>query len=257
MVHDTRLLAVRVLVLLVFFAFLEGITQANLVRRIFLVPVSEIFISIFKMFVEGSYIPDFYQHIGTTLTEIILAYAIVSTSGVVLGFVIGWRKFIGDIFEPLILAFYAIPSIILYPVLFLSLGYGPPSKVAYGVLVGFFPVLAGTIAAVRQIDTQWVKVARSVGARTRTILFEVVIPGAAPIVIDGLRLGLALTIIGVLAGELVASLEGLGNLIKVARFTYETVRLFGLISLTIGLTAIVDLVFRLLITRFRKYATEG
>ena len=85
-------------------------------------------------------LPPLAEHVWLTVKEIAAAYAIAVAAGLWLGFLLGLRTTVGRVYEPLLAALYAVPSVIWYPSLMLFFGLGPASKIAFGVLLGFFPV---------------------------------------------------------------------------------------------------------------------
>ncbi|WP_410970034.1 ABC transporter permease, partial [Salmonella sp. SAL4458] len=91
------------------------------------------------------------------------AYALAVLGGVWLGFAMGLQRSVGRIYEPLLSALYAIPSVVWYPSLMLFFGLGPASKIAFGVLLGFFPVVLSVLAGIRQVPPHLVAVAVSMG----------------------------------------------------------------------------------------------
>ena len=82
-----------------------------------------------------------------TSVGVLLAVA----GGLWVGFLLGLRKTLGRIYEPLLAALYAVPSVVWYPSLMLFFGLGPASKIAFGVLLGFFPVTLAVLAGIRQV----------------------------------------------------------------------------------------------------------
>lgn len=172
-----------------------------------------------------------------TLFELLVAYAIASVVGVVLGVLFASSKLIGDAFEPLLLALYAIPKIILYPLVVLMLGIGMLPKIVFGVLVGIFVIIFNTTAGLRQVEPNFIRLARSVGYGRAATFFKVSLPAAAPTILAGQRLGLGYTIIGVLAAELLVVNEGIGFLIDWASVNYFTPQLYALIIVALAIGA--------------------
>src|SRR6185436_9899737 len=112
--------------------------------------------------------------------------------GLTLGFALGLPRHVGEIYEPLLAALYAIPSVVWYPSLMLFFGLGSASKIAFGVLLGFFPVVLAVLAGIRAVDPHILTVARALGAGPRTCFVKVVLPAITATLVAGLRAGLAL-----------------------------------------------------------------
>src|SRR6185503_11762489 len=136
--------------------------------------------------------------------------------GLALGFALGLPRHVGEVYEPLFSALYAIPSVVWYPSLMLFFGLGPASKIAFGFLLGFFPVVLAVLAGIRQVPPHLVAVAVSMGARPFTVFRKVMLPAMISTMVGGLRTGLALSVIGVLVGEILGSRSGIGYVINYA-----------------------------------------
>jgi NitT/TauT family transport system permease protein/taurine transport system permease protein len=96
---------------------------------------------------------------------------------------------------------YAVPIVILYPIFTAWFGIGSQSKIIFAGVYGFFPVMLSTAAGIRTIDAQLLLAARSMGATLPQQITRVIIPASIPTVLTGLRLGGALTIIGVVVAN--------------------------------------------------------
>jgi NitT/TauT family transport system permease protein len=155
----------------------------------------------------------FYGHVGATLLAFLYALAISATGGIVLGLLLGLRRFAGDVAEPVLASLYTIPKVTLYPVMLLIFGLGLSAKVAFGVIHGMIPVILFTLAAVKNIPPVLLRTARALRLAPVQTAATVLAPAVMPEIVTGLRLGFALTLLGVLIGEMFASQRGLGFLI--------------------------------------------
>jgi ABC-type nitrate/sulfonate/bicarbonate transport system permease component len=112
----------------------------------------------------------------------------------------------------------------------LFFGLDSASKIAFGFLLGFFPITLAVLAGIRQVSPQLVTVARAFGARPLTTFRKVMIPAMLFTLVGGLRTGLALTVIGVIVGEMLSSFAGLGYMISHARETLDAPNVyFGIV----------------------------
>ncbi len=155
----------------------------------------------------------FWNNVGATMAAFAMALAISAVAGVTLGLLLGMRRFAGEVAEPILSSLYTIPKVTLYPLMLLIFGLGMSAKVAFGVIHGMIPVMLFTMAAVKNLEPVLLRTARVLHlSRTQTAL-RVVAPALMPEIITGLRIGFALTLLGVLIGEMFASQRGLGFLI--------------------------------------------
>jgi NitT/TauT family transport system permease protein len=158
----------------------------------------------------------FWPHLSESMRAFAVALAIAVSVGLLLGFWLGFHRFSGQVFEPMLVAVYSIPKITLYPILLLAFGLGMPAKIAFGAIHGIIPVALFTINAVRNVKPILIKTGRVLklgpAAMVRTILF----PAALPEIFTGFRVGFSLTLIGTLLGEMFAAQRGLGYLLMTA-----------------------------------------
>jgi NitT/TauT family transport system permease protein len=243
----------RLAIVLALLALWELTTRLAALSPILIAPPSLILWQMIKIIAATSNVPDFYANALLTLGEIALAYLLASVLGVLIGIVVASSKVLGDAFEPLLLILYAIPKIILYPVLVLLVGTGVITKVAFGVLVGIFVIIFNTAAGLRQVDPNYLRLAHSLGYGKTSIFFKVALPAAAQTILAGLRLGFGYTIIGVLTGELLVVNAGLGFLIDWASVNYYTAQLYALIVITLALGVVANAV----VSRFERRWVKG
>lgn len=228
----------------------EAFSRLTSVSPILIAPPSEVLWQIVRIISTYSLVPGFYPNAWITIGELIAAYAMTAALGVLLGLLFASSKLIGDAFEPVLLVLYAIPKIILYPLIVLILGIGMLPKIVFGVMVGIFVVIFNTAAGLRQVEPTYLSLARSLGYGKWQIFFKVVIPAAAPTILAGLRLGFGYTIIGVITGELLVVNAGLGFLIDWASVNYFTPELYALIIITLGIGVIGNSLFSVLERRW-------
>jgi NitT/TauT family transport system permease protein len=228
----------------------EALARLTSVSPILIAPPSAILWQLAQIVTSVSAVPDFYLHAWVTIRELIGAYAITAVGGICLGLAFTSSKVIGDAFEPILLVLYAIPKVILYPLVVLMLGIGLMPKIVFGVMVGIFVVIFNTAAGVRQVDPSYLRLARSLGYDKTQIFFKVVLPAAAPTILAGLRLGFGYTIIGIMTAELLVINAGLGFLIDWASFNYQTPQLYALIIITLAIGVAGNSLFSLLERRW-------
>lgn len=199
-------------------------------------------------------LPALGEHVWLTFKEIVGAYALAVAAGLWLGFLLGLRRTVGRIYEPLLAALYAVPSVIWYPSLMLFFGLGPASKIAFGVLLGFFPIVLSVLAGIRQVPATLVTVARSMGARPWTVFSKVMLPAMASTMVGGLRAGLALSVVGVLVGEILGSRAGVGYVINYAYGLMMTREYAVLALIAAAAVLTVDTAGALLEARVKRWA---
>ena len=194
-----------------------------------------------------------YQHLGITLMEVFLSMSISILAGMILGFIMGQSKYIGDLLDPIVVSLYAIPIIMIYPLCILFFGVGPLSKMVFGGVYAFFPIVLQTMKGVRQVDEQLIKAAVSMGASRWMTITKVLIPAALPQIFTGLRLAIVLGLLAIVAGEMIASIGGVGYQLSTARGTLDSTGLYAWIIVTVLLVGIVSTTLSWLEQRAQKH----
>lgn len=178
----------------------------------------------------------FWGHIEETSRAFFFALLLAVLLGLIIGFLLGAHRFSSEVFEPVLVAFYSIPKITLYPIILLAFGLGLPAKIAFGTIHGVVPVAIFTMGAVRNLNPILLKTARVLRLPPQELVGSVLLPAALPEIFTGIRLGFALTLIGTLLGEMFGSQRGLGYLLMTA-IGLQNVQLIMAVTLLIVLFA--------------------
>jgi len=197
--------------------------------------------------------PDLLEHLLLTLREILVAYAMAIAAGLGAGFALGVNRLVGRAYGPILAALYAVPAVVWYPSLMLFFGLDAASKIAFGFLLGFFPITLAVLAGIRQVNPQLLVVARAFGADGVTAFRKVTLPAMLFTLVGGLRTGLALAVIGVIVGEVLGSKSGMGSLINHAYGLFRTPDYIALVVVTLILIIGSDAVAALLERRAQRW----
>ena len=177
---------------------------------------------------------DIYQHLGVTLTETLLAFAIGAIGGLMGGLWLALSPMASAILEPYIKAMNSMPRIILAPIFAVWFGLGIASKVALGVTLVFFIVFFNVYQGVKEVSPVILANARMLGASQRQLLRHVYLPSATSWVFSSLHTSVGLAFVGAVVGEYLGSSQGVGYLILQAEgsFDINTV-MAGIVVLTL------------------------
>lgn len=156
---------------------------------------------------------EVYPHLLVTLYETGVGMAVAVVAGLAIGLALGTNRTIGAVFEPLILSAYAVPKIVLLPVLLSIFGVGLEAKIANAAIHGVFPVILNTAAGGREVSAIFLKLARSMNATRWQTVRKVVFPSIVLPVFAGIRIGLGFAFLGSLLAELFEAKVGLGFLV--------------------------------------------
>src|SRR5256886_14163981 len=141
-------------------------------------------------------------------------------------------------------ALHAVPAVVWYPSLMLFFGLDAASKIAFGFVLGSFPVTLAVLAGIRRVNPHLVTVARAYGAGPLSVFGRVMVPAMLFTLVAGLRTGLALAVIGVIVGEILGSKRGMGALINHAYGLLRTADYVALVLVTLMLVVGSDVVAR-------------
>jgi ABC-type nitrate/sulfonate/bicarbonate transport system permease component len=224
----------------------------RLANPLLYVPPSAALPALGRLLALQSY-PDLGEHLLLTLREIAVAYALAIAAGVGGGAVLGLNRLLGRAYGPILAALYAVPAVVWYPSLMLFFGLDAASKIAFGFLLGFFPIALAVLAGIRQVNVQLVTVARAFGASGLTVFRKVMLPAMLFTLVGGLRTGLALTVIGVIVGEVLGSKAGMGSLINHAYGLFRTADYVALVVVTLVLILASDAVAGVVEQRARRW----
>src|ERR1041384_311582 len=186
---------------------------------------------------------DYYFNLGVTAAEIGAALLIGGISGLAVGILLGANRFLSRAFEAYLYYLGPTPKIIFFPIMIMWFGVGPGSKIAMGVLSCFFPVALSAAAGMRTIDKVLIRVGQSFRASTWQMVTKIYLPAMRMPILNGVRLGLGVAIIGTLLAETKLSNRGLGFLIINAYSTFNMPRMYALLIvlfvLSIGVNALI------------------
>ena len=205
-------------------------------------------LSVWVRFVKAIQDGSLPYHTGVTLSEIVLGLLAGVLFATVVGYILGKSRSLERVLSPYLVASQAIPVVAIAPLLVIWLGDGILSKVVICALIVFFPVLVNTIVGVRAVPTALYDLMNSLHATRSQILWKVEVPASLPVFLGGLRIGATLSVIGAIVGELVSAEKGVGFLLQLGDFQYDTpmvfVAVFMLIALALMLYGIVTLLER-------------
>src|SRR6266704_3990885 len=190
----------------------------------------EVFKRIWSWFAGGS----IYLHLGVTLIETLLAFAIGTALGLVLGLWLALSPTASTLADPYIKAMNAMPRVILAPIFAVWFGLGITSKVVFGITLVFFVVFFNVYQGVKEVSPVVLANARMLGASGRQLLRYVYLPSATSWVFSSLHTSIGLAFVGAVVGEYLGSSRGVGYLILQAEgsFDINTV-MAGILVLTV------------------------
>src|SRR5919108_4338037 len=186
-----------------------------------------------KMIASG----ELWQYLSQSLIVLGAGLALAVVFGVALGVVMARFWVIDIALDTYITALYSIPSVALVPVLVLWFGFEITAKTAVVFLFTFFPIVINTYQGVKNVDSHLIEVGRAFRCSEKDLWIHIVLPGAVPFIVAGLRLAIGRGLIGMVLADLYTAITGIGYLIARYASTYRTDAMFVPI-VTLGLLGI-------------------
>jgi ABC-type nitrate/sulfonate/bicarbonate transport system permease component len=215
----------------------EAMVWIREIPPIFLPAPSSIARYLWRMIADGS----MEYHVLITFLRIMGGFLIAAVTGIALGVLMGMSRLVSRIADLWIAALYPLPKISLIPLLIIWLGTGESYKLVISAITAFFPIVMSTYSGIRQADSGLIKAARDLGANRRQVQWHVVLPCAIPSIFSGLQLGMGVTIILVVAAEMIggSSQSGMGYLLISAGQVMETEKVFAALIVLAVMGAVI------------------
>lgn len=184
----------------------------------------------YKLVLSG----ELWVHLQASFWRLLAGFLVGAFPGIFIGLVMGLSRLVRAALDPIVAATYPIPKIAILPLIMLFFGIGDASKVAIIAIAVIFLVLINTMVGVLTIDPVYFDVAKNYGAPWHKLFTRLIIPGALPLIFAGLRLGLGVSLIVLVAAEFVAAKSGIGYLIWTSWETLLIENMFvGIIVITV------------------------
>ncbi|MCM3636171.1 ABC transporter permease [Sporosarcina luteola] len=187
----------------------EVMSRTGIMDIRFFPPPSAILGTFVKMIASGA----MADHIGVSLYRIFAGFLAGVIPGVVIGLLMGLYSPIRHFVQPIVMALMPIPTLALLPIIIILFGIGDLSKVVTIAGSVFFPVVINTAAGVLNIDRIYLDVANNYGAGKVQFFFKIALPGALPVMLEGIQMGQAIALLTIVAAEMMGATSGIGYLI--------------------------------------------
>jgi NitT/TauT family transport system permease protein len=202
-----------ILPVVVFLALWEIVARSGLLPgQFFIPPFSEVVVEFFALIANGILVENFLA----SLYRVLAGFIGGSIAGIIVGIFMGWHQTLNKALNPIISIFYPIPALGWLPLLMLWIGINDMLPITIIFICSFFPVLYNTVTGIKNVDKDYIKVSRTLGASDFKILTTVVVPLAVPNIFTGLRLEAGMAWRVIIAAEMVAIPTGIGALMMKA-----------------------------------------
>ena len=206
-----------------------------------------------KTFMELMTTGDLPRHMGITLYETILSFAITTGSSILIAMVLWLSPTASKIAEPYLVILNSLPKSALAPLLIVWLGTGVQTIVVAGISVAVFGGIINLYTAFHSMDKEKEKLIYTLGGNKRQVLLKVVLPGSVPAIVSNMKVNVGLSLVGVIIGEFLAARAGLGYLIIYGSQVYK----LDWVMMSIILLCIFAVGFYKVIGYFEKRQKQG
>ncbi|HEY5305258.1 MAG TPA: ABC transporter permease [Pseudolabrys sp.] len=208
-----------VITLAVAAACYQGFSYSGLFPQVLFPTIQTVLRTLFDMLADGS----MFEHAGATLYRVLFGFALAVMVGIPLGILMARFKNVENFFLPLVSALMPIPSFALVPLFMLWFGIGNLTTILIVFYAATFPMLFNTWSGVRSVNPIWLRAAGAMGADENSLFWKVIIPGASPFIITGMRQAFLRAWIAVVGAEMIAASDwGLGWVIFDAQQYLQT-----------------------------------
>jgi NitT/TauT family transport system permease protein len=241
MIDRAKLVVLQVLVAVIAIGAWHVLTSVEIFGTVLLPPFffsrpGDVAVQIVKWFAEGS----IWRHLWITLEESILAFAIGSIGGVLIGFWFARKPAFAAVFDPYVKMINALPRVVLAPIFTLWFGLGIWSKVALGVTLVFFIVFFNVYQGVREVSQTVLANARMLGMNERQLMRHVYWPSALSWMFSSLHTSVGFAVVGAVVGEYLGSAGGLGYLIQQAEGVFDVAGVFAGMFVLAAFVVVID-----------------
>jgi sulfonate transport system permease protein len=249
--RQLQTIAIRLISLTVVLALWEIL--GNHIDPVLFTKPSLVAIAAVQMIMSG----ELWNYLAPSLLVLAIGLTIASIVGIAVGLLLA-RFWIADVaFGVYITFLYSIPSVALVPLIVLWAGYETTAKVVILFLFAFFPMAINTYQGVKNVDPKLVEVGRSFRCSEGQLWANIVLPGALPFIVTGLRLALGRGLIGMVLADLYTAISGVGYLIVRTASTYQVDKMFVPI-MTLGLLGVtLTALLRVLERRVAPWTLAG
>jgi ABC-type nitrate/sulfonate/bicarbonate transport system permease component len=230
----------------------EGISRFNLVNRIFFPPPSEILYFLLQDLASG----ELFFHIGVSLQRAFTGFAVAATLSIPFGILLGWKRWLYKIFEPLVESLRPIPGLALIAPSILFFGIGDLTNIFVVTYGCFFVMLINAIYGVYGVDRVMMLSMRSMSASEKDIFRKLVLPSALPYVFAGMRQAVSVMLIIVVGSEMIISSAGLGYYLLEAERTFKYHYMYGTLLVLAALGYGLNRGFLLVEERLLRWTKE-
>lgn len=228
--------ATRAALIVLTLALLELLCRVGVLDRVTIIPPTEMASALWDIVRSGRFNADIAFTLLNTAAAIVLAILAGFFVGAALHVVPRLRR----VSEPLLSAYYAIPTFVFYPLLIVTFGVGRAALIVMGAMFGIVAMIVNTMLGLDHVPPAVDKAGSMLRLGPMRQLILVRLPAAAPHLLTGVRLAVAYSVIGIVAGEFILATSGMGKRIAFAYDNFDNRNMYGMLLLLLVGVIIVN-----------------
>lgn len=249
--RDIQVRVLQISLFVLFVAWLEYLARTGQVGAITLVPPTEMGATLIDLFQGG----ELLENIWVTFSSIFAAFFLAVATGLPFGWLLWRRPTLHKILDPYLIAYYAMPVFVFYPLFIAIFGLGSMPIILIGYLLGVIAVTVNTANGFRKVPEVYRNVGRSLKLSSRQSAIHIYLPAAGPYIFTGLKLGFIYSFIGVIASEFILSNSGLGYLIQYNYQNFVTDEMYAVMLLLVTIAVVTNLLLIRIENRMYRRST--
>ena len=223
----SKIVAVRAVLIAGFFAMLELFCRTGVIDRVTMIPPTEMVAALWQILQSGRYTGDILFTVG----NIAAAVALAVVAGFAIGALLHGQPRLRRTIEPLLSAYYAVPTFIFYPLLIVMFGVGRTSLIVMGAMFAVVAMIVNTLLGLDRVPRVVLQTASVLRLDALRRLVLVRLPAASPHLVTGIKLAVAYAVIGIVAGEFIIATAGIGKRIAYAYDNFDNRTMYGMLLL--------------------------
>lgn len=223
----TKIAAARLAFVVAVFAALELLCRGGVINRVTMVPPSEMVTSLWDIVRTGRFNSDIFF----TLYNVLAAALIAIVGGFFIGAGLHAIPRLRRVLEPLLAAYYAVPTFVFYPLLIVAFGVGRTALIVMGSMFGVVAMIVNTGLGLDHVPAVVVRTGAILKLDPLRQLLLVRLPASAPHLVTGVKLAVAYSVIGIVAGEFILATAGIGKRVSFAYDNFDNRTMYGLLLL--------------------------
>ncbi|MGA2025364.1 MAG: ABC transporter permease subunit [Steroidobacteraceae bacterium] len=216
---------------------LEVLCRTGVINAFTMIPPSKMLVALADMIRHADW---FWADARYTFQNVAAAIVLSIVPGFLIGLVMHALPRLRRVLNPVLLSYYSVPTFVFYPLLIVIFGIGQLSLTIMGAMFGVVAMISSTLTAIDRIPRVYGKVARVMCMNRWRTALRITLPAATPHLFTGVKLAVAYSVIGVIAGEFILATAGLGRRLSLSFNEFDNATMYGLILLIFIVVAIIN-----------------